>query len=210
MADLFEEEEISDDFDCVRDYGRVEYWEERYKHNAGSFDWYMAWDRLSREIQGHYSGSDRVLVIGCGNSMIPIDMLSAGFPEIVSIDISETVISRLKEKYVEENRLKWLKMNCSSMSFENEEFDLVIEKGTFDAIVCGADALEIIDSTMKEIFRVLRNRGRFILVTLGSPSQRFALIRRTRFDWHVYPPLLVTSEIENTDCNYIYIFEKRV
>ena len=98
FGSLWEEEEDSND---LSDYGSPQYWDDRYKESEKPFDWYFGWKRLSKEIEHHFSSSDEVLVLGCGNSEMSADMLDDGFPRITSIDISPSVIVQMKEKYAD-------------------------------------------------------------------------------------------------------------
>ena len=206
---LFKEEEEEDAFS---DYGSAQYWDSRYRDSRNPFDWYFGWDKLAEKIGQFVKPSDSALVIGCGNAEMSFDMLKEGFPRIVNIDISPSVIEQMKEKYAGEKRLEWMVMDCADLSaFRDGEFDLVIDKGTFDAIMCGQGSDDIIDRAMKENYRVLKNGGHFIIVTFGSPSQRFPAMRRTRLPWYVYPPIIMMPQNQGieTSRDYIYIFEKR-
>ena len=44
------------------------------------------------------------------------------------------------------------------MSFENESFDLVVDKGTYDALAC-ADDKTMSNNLIKEMIRVLKPHG---------------------------------------------------
>ena len=206
---VFKEEE---DGDAFSDYGSPQYWDDRYKGSENPFDWYFGWDRLGAQIQNFMKPTDNVLVIGCGNAEMSYDMLKDGFPRVVNIDIAPSVITQMKEKYAGEKRLEWIVMDCTDLSaFRDGEFDVVLDKGTFDAIMCGNGSADLIDKAMAENYRVLKNGGRFIVITFGSPSQRFPAMRRTRRSWYVYPPILMRSTTESgtQGLDYIYIFEKR-
>ena len=50
-----------------RTYAQVEYWEERFAHEA-SYDWLTGYDGLKGALSPHMHLDDRILVIGCGNS----------------------------------------------------------------------------------------------------------------------------------------------
>lgn len=209
---LFEEEEIPEDDGIVRyNYGKADYWEERYARAEEDFDWFFGWSTLGTTIAQFYTPTDRVLIIGCGNSVMARDMLGTGFPLIANIDLSTTIISQLRERYKDEPRLQWFTMNCAQLTFPDESFDLVIDKGTIDAIMCGDNYEEIVNATMGEAFRVLTNGGRLIVVTFGTPAERFPAMRSVRRSWHVYPPIVLppSEEIDDDVSDYIYVFEKR-
>ena len=55
------------------------------------------------------------------------------FRDITNIDISEVVIDQMKEKH-SDLPMRWEVMDATNMTFPDETFDLVIDKGTFDAL----------------------------------------------------------------------------
>jgi ubiquinone/menaquinone biosynthesis C-methylase UbiE len=207
---LFEEEDSEEEENVVYNYGNAQYWETRYAKDDSAFDWFFGWEKLSASISRFYSATDRALVVGCGNSRMSADMLAEGFPSVASIDLSKVVIAQLRDQYKDEPRLQWYEMNCAKLDFPDESFELVIDKGTIDAIMCGDDSDELIPSTMAEIFRVLSNHGKFVVVSFGSPSERFPDMRGVRRNWIVHPPIVLPpcEEIEDDTCDFIYVFEK--
>ena len=49
--------------------------------------------------------------------------------------------------------------------FDKASFDLVIDKGTLDAMLCGKDGLKSARRLMGEVCRVLRPHGSFVLIS---------------------------------------------
>jgi hypothetical protein len=56
--------------------------------------------------------------------------------------------------------------------FSNSEFNIIIDKGTLDSILCGENSVLIGDKMMKEIYRILANSGVFICITYGDEEHR--------------------------------------
>jgi hypothetical protein len=54
----------------------------------------------------------------------------------------------------------------------NEEFNVAIDKGTLDSILCGENAVPIGDKYIREVFRILSNNGVFICITYGDEEHR--------------------------------------
>jgi len=52
------------------------------------------------------------------------------------------------------------------------EFNLVIDKGTLDSILCGENSIPIGFKMLKEIYRILSNRGIFVCVSYAEKSRR--------------------------------------
>lgn len=81
-------------------YGRPDYWAERYARDPEPFDWYTRYSKL-RAIITHAGARDApVLVPGCGNSRLSEEMLDDGFEAgIANIDISRAVIDAQAERH---------------------------------------------------------------------------------------------------------------
>eukprot|EP01096_Ripella_sp_DP13-Kostka_P001450 TRINITY_DN11713_c0_g1_i1.p1 TRINITY_DN11713_c0_g1~~TRINITY_DN11713_c0_g1_i1.p1 ORF type:complete len:128 (+),score=27.59 TRINITY_DN11713_c0_g1_i1:35-385(+) len=79
-------------------YATAEYWEQRYKNDKGSYDWFKTWKDLKDTLAPHFNTTDKILQLGCGNSTLSSDMYDDGFEQIVNIDISESVIARMAEE----------------------------------------------------------------------------------------------------------------
>merc|ERR1712118_420097 len=61
-------------------------------------------------------------------------------------------------------------MDATKMTFDDASFDLVFEKGTFDAMYTGAP--QAVKLTVAQVFRVLRPGDVFISLTFGAPTAR--------------------------------------
>ena len=79
----------------------------------------------------------KILVIGCGNSTFSSDLYDSGYTNIVNIDFSEVCINNMIKKHgIKRPFMKWLVMDMTDMAaFENESFDVVIDKATMDALM---------------------------------------------------------------------------
>ena len=49
-------------------YGEASYWDERYKQDSGSFDWYQEYSGLSPLLDKYAPKTSRILMVGCGNA----------------------------------------------------------------------------------------------------------------------------------------------
>ncbi|XP_042462613.1 uncharacterized protein LOC122046134 [Zingiber officinale] len=50
------------------DYWNASYWDERYRNNYSSYDWYMEYPSLVSLFDLYLRRHHRILIIGCGNS----------------------------------------------------------------------------------------------------------------------------------------------
>jgi ubiquinone/menaquinone biosynthesis C-methylase UbiE len=62
-------------------------------------------------------------------------MYDDGFHAITNIDFSEVVIEEMKKKNVKRSEMSFLLMDMLNMSFENETFDVVLDKGILTTLI---------------------------------------------------------------------------
>jgi EEF1A lysine methyltransferase 4 len=79
----------------------------------------------------------KVLVIGCGNSLLSEQMYDNGYRNITNNDISPICINRMKQRNEKKRpEMKWDVMDVRKMTYQNGQFDVIIDKSTIDAILC--------------------------------------------------------------------------
>ncbi|XP_068660781.1 uncharacterized protein [Aristolochia californica] len=167
-------------------YGDALYWDSRYIHEAGSFDWYQRYTALRPFIRKYCPISGRVLMVGCGNAVISEDMVNDGYKEIVNIDISSVVIEMMKKKYEILQQLKYLQMDVRDMSFfPDESFDSVVDKGTLDSLMCGTNAPISASQMLEGVSRLLKPGGTYMLITYGDPSVRMPHLKKPGYNWNI-------------------------
>lgn len=65
-------------------------------------------------------------------------MYEDGYQHIMNIDISFTVVKQMQEMYKEKiPNLSFKQMDVRSLQYDDGTFDAVVDKGTFDSILCG-------------------------------------------------------------------------
>ncbi|KAK8834142.1 hypothetical protein M9Y10_019531 [Tritrichomonas musculus] len=206
------EEEDLDKFIERNDFGSHDYWEKRYTESKTTFEWYFKWNTIERAIKPFLKGRELVLNIGCGNSEVSEDMIKGDIETVVSIDISQVVIDQMSEKCKNINNMYWYKMDCTDMEFKDDLFDIVFDKGTFDAILCGDNNMTNIRDSLCEIWRVLKNGGFFIEVTHSEPKKRINILNCSGENWKFHETRVIEGNSNNGSHNtknyYIYILEK--
>lgn len=111
-------------------------------------------------------------MVGCGNSNLSEQMYDVGFTNITNIDISPTVIEQMQKTTNEKGKhMKWIVMDATKTDFKNQQFDIVIDKGTVDALICGSD-LDLSDALLKEMGRVVKKDGKIFVITHSGPEGR--------------------------------------
>ncbi|XP_017221297.2 uncharacterized protein LOC108198027 [Daucus carota subsp. sativus] len=107
-------------------------------------------------------------------------MVDDGYEDVVNIDISSVAIETMRERNFNRPQLKYLKMDVRNMSvFQSDSFAAVIDKGTLDSLLCGHNSRENAAKMLREVARVLKANGVYILITYGAPTYRLHLLRST-------------------------------
>ena len=143
------------------------YWEGVYGRGFRLFDWISDWSEVRPLLSEYLHPANIVLHIGCGNSKMCEELLDDNFDEIVNLDFSPQVIQIMSEHYKDVPKLKWVVGDCANLSFNDETFDYVFDKGALDAIYCGQRREYSVPSTFREVTRVLKKGGYFILLSIG-------------------------------------------
>ncbi|XP_078179465.1 uncharacterized protein LOC144573555 [Carex rostrata] len=181
------------------DYGNAGYWDARYKTEKGGapFDWYRSYAALRPFLRHFVPTSSRVLMLGCGNSLMSEDMVKDGYPEIVNVDISSVVIDMMKQRHGHIPQLTYVQMDVRDMRlFSDRSFDCVVDKGTLDALLCGTNALQAASQMLGEVNRVLKQSGIYMLITYGAPSVRVQYLKQAGPNWKITLYILSSSRVE--------------
>merc|ERR1711879_244761 len=120
-------------------YATKQYWDQRYEQEPSDlYDWFKGWEDLKPALVDQVLPTQRILMLGCGNSKLSEDMYNDGYKNIVNNDFSEIVIENMKQKYKETAPdMDWLVMDVMDMKeLPDASFDVAIDKGTMDAIMC--------------------------------------------------------------------------
>jgi ubiquinone/menaquinone biosynthesis C-methylase UbiE len=132
-----------------------------------------------------FRSSLHLLDVGCGNSGLGAALWSRGWTRQTHIDVSEVVIARMKALYrdVAGQCGAWIAMDATQMRFEDASFDMVLEKGTLDALDCTPEEQKVCHAIVRECSRVLRPGGVLLVVTHGDPRRRLPLLQQKESGW---------------------------
>ena len=76
-------------------------------------------------------------------------------------------------------------MDIHHMTYPDASFDVVIDKGTLDAVICGDEATCFPEKVVSEVYRVLKTGGIYMLITFGMPENRLSYFENTQEKWKV-------------------------
>ncbi|XP_063483414.1 eEF1A lysine and N-terminal methyltransferase isoform X4 [Symphalangus syndactylus] len=145
-----------------KEFGSVDYWEKFFQQRGKkAFEWYGTYLELCGVLHKYIKPREKVLVIGCGNSELSEQLYDVGYRDIVNIDISEVVIKQMKEcNATRRPQMSFLKMDMTQMEFPDASFQVVLDKGTLDAVLTDEEekTLQQVDRMLAEVGRVLQGR----------------------------------------------------
>ncbi|GMH41582.1 hypothetical protein BSKO_09492 [Bryopsis sp. KO-2023] len=174
------------------EYGKTEYWDNRFDKEE-AYEWLGGYERFKHLIKPHLKSTDKILVIGAGNSSLPLDLYKDGINHIVALDISSVLVSKMTKRLSEAkiDSIRYQQGDMLDLPHKDGEFDCVIEKATLDVLFVENDSpwepLPRVQSdmhtTLHGIHRVLKPDGVFISVTFAQPHFRKRFLRDGRYSW---------------------------
>ena len=226
---ISDESLIADGF-C--DYGSRSYWNHYYKESnrdEAIEEWYLRYNQIkplfgnevkSKTIPENIDHKFRFLHLGCGKSMIGLNIYRDFDCQVDNIDFSEIAIQYMTDNVNEDNGCRWHCMSCTKIKFDDETFDFAIDKAVFDSVECGSTPIDDIAGYCKEVQRVLKKGGKWIIISHAPPERRLEYLFN---DDELFGPILsfdvrvqiLDRQIEAVDsiednCTeyYAYICEK--
>lgn len=150
----------------------------------GEFDWILNWVQMRTYLYDYVQMIDsdadkqvrslRALVIGCGTSPLSNKIAELGcFSQVVSIDNDAECISHMKHQNAGNALMQWHVYDMierygppASSQFleEHGSFDLIIDKGTFDAILVEGVSYPM----LCEVHRLLATNGYYLLCSIHT------------------------------------------
>lgn len=196
-------------------YTDVSYWDSRYLQQPFTFDWLEDYESLKNYLSQHLTSSSSVLNVGCGSSELSERLyLDMKVKDIVNIDYSQAVLAFMAERTKHLVGMKWMLMNATQLQFDANSFDVVIDKCTSDTLYCDDKPNTLIAIYYREISKVLKQGGVFILITHGDEAQRLSQLefKHLHFDIQV---IKLTQELPSDGFgnktikeDYMYICRK--
>ena len=183
-------------------YSDKNYWTQFHKdQKCDHFEWFCDYDDIADVLDEFIANkAAKILEIGSGlSSMSSRMVIERGYSDILCLDWCQTAIDKMKKilnfKYAQSSKekkridecIKYTVQDIRSMDFERRSFDVVIDKGTLDAIDCGvsptkhgldnlADNFEEVVAICARIHEILKSNGLFIMITSRSINKRIEFV----------------------------------
>ena len=197
----------------MTDYSSLKYWEGRYlNEHMEIYEWYQTYETLKEKIIDYIKPEDQILYVGCGTSKLAEDLYIDEIRNVTNIDFSENAIKIMEDRYKEQKvEMKYKKMNVTNMEeFTNESFNVVFDKALLDSVLCGENALPIVDKMINEIYRVMVNGGYYIIISNGNEETRKNLFNPEMWEYKMLeiekPSKVVVLEEKILKIIIIFIF----
>ena len=189
-------------------YGDKKYWEERYDEQGGTtFDWLEDYETIKPIIDNlEIKKESSILNVGCGNSEFSEKMYDEGFTHNYNIDICQNVIDFMKSRNKDKKGLHFEVMDVCEMTYKDETFDLIFDKSTIDTLLCGVHSFMMVAKMLKEISRVLKTGGYYVIISHGQPEDRMIHLERNHLAFEIQVYTVKRQEQEKT--HYVYICKK--
>ncbi|KAK6946190.1 Methyltransferase domain [Dillenia turbinata] len=168
------------------------YWDDRFSAEE-HYEWFKDYSHFRHLIQAHVSPNSTVLELGCGNSQLSDELYKDGVRDITCIDLSKVAVERTQKRLLSKGykEIKVLEADMLDLPFDDERFDVVIEKGTMDVLFVDSGdpwkpnpaTVEKVMATLHGVHRVLKPDGVFISISFGQPHFRCPLFDAPQFSW---------------------------
>lgn len=181
-------------------YSNASFWNDRYKETIDNneeettYEWYVSFDdiklKVDRDIldnSNNYAKS--IMVSGCGNSSLCEDLEKYGFISVIGTDYSKEALMIMIQRATDNNyKCKYIETDvCDMNNIPNDSYDIVMDKGTLDAVASANNenetlkSLKSVGAYIRETWRVLVLKGKFIIITT-MPENIFESIAMSAID----------------------------
>lgn len=162
--------------------GLKEYWDEHYNQEIENFDqhgdfgeiWFGKGitNRMVKWLDDKFSNEKddvSIIDVGCGNGYMLISLLKAGFTKLTGVDYSDegiTLAKKISSQVENGSNILFRQQDVLNRDQILERFDIVIDKGTFDAICLNpsvSDIKHLQESYVSYILESLKENGYFII-----------------------------------------------
>jgi hypothetical protein len=183
-------------------YTRREYWESRFAAEE-EHEWLAGWGEptFRAAVEAAIPKDARILLVGTGNSTLPMDMAISGYSRITASDYSETVVRKMAQKCASLAAagtttttsasaspmppsplmsIAWEVQDMTNLSYPDASFDAVLDKAALDAILAdGGDVwdppsnlLASAHAVCASVARVLVPGGIYMQLSFSQPHFR--------------------------------------
>nr|CAB3262926.1 uncharacterized protein LOC100185269 [Phallusia mammillata] len=158
--------------------GMKEAWSNFYNSSDESREWFVSYKDIKDHLDNiiHHNSCQNALDIGCGTSSLgPTLAEKHSDLSVYCLDASIECLVKLSTQFPQ---CTYVVCDiCNQLPFATCSIDMVIDKGTSEAILRHCDGKKQFGMLMKEVFRVLKPNGIFVQITTEPPEVRLDDLR---------------------------------
>ncbi|KAL2477195.1 S-adenosyl-L-methionine-dependent methyltransferase superfamily protein [Forsythia ovata] len=170
------------------------YWDQRFTEEE-HYEWFKDYSHFRHLILQHIKPDSSILEVGCGNSQLCEELYRDGITDLTCIDLSSVAVEKMKQRLFSKGykEIKVLEADMLDLPFEDECFDVVIEKGTMDVLFVDSgdpwnpkpETASKVMAMLQGVHRVLKPHGIFLSITFGQPHFRRPFFNAPEFTWSI-------------------------
>ena len=173
-------------------YGRIQFWDERYASFPEPFEWYYEYEMFRASINDVLPDKNaKIMIAGCGNSHFIEDMADDGYTDLIGVDLSRVAIAIMKDRCKDRPEIKFHQGTMQDTDLPAHIYDGIIDKGLMDALFCTNTGANNVKQYLMEVDRLLNDSGVFFLVTHGLPEERINYLEQYDLAEPGYTPWFV-------------------
>ncbi|KAH7820389.1 putative protein kinase domain protein [Monocercomonoides exilis] len=168
----------------MAEYGKLEYWEQRYSEDPNPFEWYQRYIALKPIINAEIKKDANILHIGCGTSRVGEEMYADGYQHIVNTDFSPKAIEIMKAKVSDKPGLQYAVEDVLDLLEQPEsQYDAVIGKGCFDSILCTETSFKNAQNMLAGVAKVLKPGGVYVEISYKGREDGYPYFQTPELPW---------------------------
>ena len=177
-------------------YADKKYWLERYENSKNSCEWYEDYETIKPIINElNLSKRSVILHVGIGNSEFSEKMYDEGFKKCYNIDFARNVIHYMKQRNKRiRSSMIFETMNILDIEYEDDQFDIIFDKATFDCVLCDIGGESKAKIFMNEIYRLLKYKGYYFMISNSEPEKRIKYLQNSEMKFNI-----MVHKIENDE-----------
>jgi 2-polyprenyl-3-methyl-5-hydroxy-6-metoxy-1,4-benzoquinol methylase len=106
-------------------------------------------------------GPSRVLDVGCGDGILSAELVEAGVPQVVGLDVDQPVLDRARARHTCRG-IEWVHGDVHQVRLDPESFDAVVSVATLHHMDAAA--------SLKRFAQLVRPGGAVVVVGLAANS----------------------------------------
>ncbi|KAI8084172.1 S-adenosyl-L-methionine-dependent methyltransferase [Gilbertella persicaria] len=195
------------DFEASK-LGTKTYWDTVYDRENNNFDelgdigevWFgeESVERMVEWVTEHVQDpNSRMVDLGCGNGHLLLELAQEGYKQLHGIDYSESAIT-LAKAVAQQREREWIQYDAVDFIsnpewfLPNEQYDVVLDKGTFDAISLHPDQSQAKkegvagprEKYVTSVHRMLKPNGLFLITSCNWTKEELIEHFKQDFEYH--------------------------